>query len=174
LSGRNARRLARRAVEVALIVILSGPQQIPDKCPGHAAICAAGESAVSMCRQPKDPGWTRCQFRSGGAEEEGKRFGWLRQALVRIAGGDHAVTANAGISFLAGAILASFTDLLADGLAPSWLVRVGTCLCGHFPGRGLRLCLGRPGRRLRRELGRFLALLPRPAAKETHGAIVDR
>src|SRR5215469_17957078 len=75
---------------------------------------------------------------------------------------------------LAGAVLAGLTDFLADGQAPSWLVRVGTFLGRHFPARNLPLCLDRPGL-LREELGRRLfALLPGPAAKETHGVIVDR
>jgi hypothetical protein len=64
---------------------------------------------------------------------------------------------------------ASLADFLADGPAPSWLVRVGTCLALHFPGNH-RLCLDRPGL-LVRELGRRLfAILPGPAAKETHSA----
>src|SRR4029077_17152100 len=64
---------------------------------------------------------------------------------------------------------ASLADFLADGPAPSWFVRVGTCLALHFPGNH-RLCLDRPGL-LVRELGRRLfAILPGPAAKETHSA----
>jgi hypothetical protein len=103
-------------------------------------------------------------------------------------------------SFLACAVLTSLADLQADGLAPSWLVRVGTCLALHFPGDNLGLCLGRPGLviwelgrpglviwelgrpglviwELGRpglviwELGRRLfAALPVPAAKKTHSA----
>src|ERR1700747_3158682 len=84
-------------------------------------------------------------------------------------------------SFLAGAVLASLADFLADGQAPSWLVRVGTCLVLHFPGCNLRLCLDRLGlllwelgRRLGLllwKLGRYLfAILPGPAAEETHSA----
>ena len=69
---------------------------------------------------------------------------------------------------------------LVDGPAPSWLVRVGTCLALHFPGSH-RLCLDRPGL-LAHELGRRLfAILSGPAAKEahsaakkTHGAIIGR
>src|SRR4029077_15681359 len=61
--------------------------------------------------------------------------------------------------FLA-AVLASLTDFLADGQAPSWLVRVGTCLVLHFPGGNLRLCLNRLGL-LVRELGRRLGVLVR-------------
>src|SRR5258708_25204624 len=77
-------------------------------------------------------------------------------------------------SFLAGAVLASLADLLADGPAPSWLVRVGPFLGGHFPARNLSLCLCRPGL-LREELGRrLLAFFPGPAAKETPCAMVDR
>ena len=54
---------------------------------------------------------------------------------------------------------ASLADFLADGPAPSWLVRSGTCLALHFPGNH-RLCLDRPGL-LVRELGRRLfAILP--------------
>src|SRR5215469_2434291 len=75
---------------------------------------------------------------------------------------------------LAGAVLPSLADLLADGQAPSWLVRVGPFLSGHFPARNLSLCLGRPGLLLE-ELGRRLrAFFPGPAAKETHGVMVDR
>jgi hypothetical protein len=99
-----------------------------------------------------------------------------------------------------GAVLASVADLQADGLAPSWLVRVGTCLALHFPGDNLGLCLGRPGLLIWElgrpglliwelgrpglviwelgrpglviwELGRRLfAALPVPAAKKTHSA----
>lgn len=78
-----------------------------------------------------------------------------------------------GFSFLAGALLASLADLLADGLAPSWLVRVGTCLGGRFPRRNLRLCLGRPALLLEKVGRRLPAILLSPAAKETHGVIVD-
>src|SRR5580693_2361290 len=63
-------------------------------------------------------------------------------------------------SFLAAAVLASLTDFLAHGQAPSWLVRVGTRLVLHFPGGNLRLCLDRPGL-LVWELGRRLGLLVR-------------
>src|SRR5258708_7975474 len=77
-------------------------------------------------------------------------------------------------SFLAGAVLASLADLLADGPAPSWLVRVGPFLGGHFPARNLSLCLGRPGL-LREELRRrLLAFFPGPSAQETRGALADR
>lgn len=73
-------------------------------------------------------------------------------------------------SYLAGAVLASLADLQADGPAPPWLVRVGACFALHFPGGNLRLCLDRPGL-LSREPGRRLfAILPRPAAKQTHSA----
>jgi hypothetical protein len=48
-------------------------------------------------------------------------------------------------SFPASAVLASLADVLADGPAPSWLVRVGTSLGRHFPARNLLLCIGRPG-----------------------------
>jgi hypothetical protein len=68
------------------------------------------------------------------------------------------------------AVLASLADLQADGPAPSWLVRVGTCLALHFPGGSLRLCPDRPGL-LIGELGRRLfAILPGPAAKQAHSA----
>jgi hypothetical protein len=78
------------------------------------------------------------------------------------------------VLFLAGVVLASLADFLADGQAPSWLVRVGPFLSGHFPASNLSLCLGRPGLLLE-ELGRrLLAFFPGPAAKETHGAMVDR
>ena len=60
-------------------------------------------------------------------------------------------------SFLAAAVLASLTDFLTDGQAPSWLVRVGTCLVLHFPGGNLWLCLDRLGL-LVRELGRRLGV----------------
>jgi hypothetical protein len=77
-------------------------------------------------------------------------------------------------SFLAGAVLASLADLLADGPAPSWLVRVGPFLGDHFPARNLSLRPGRPGLLLE-ELGRcLLAFFPGRGAKETHGAMVDR
>jgi hypothetical protein len=71
---------------------------------------------------------------------------------------------------LACAVLASLADLQADGPAPSWLVRVGTCLALHFPGDNPGLCLDRPGL-LIWELGRRLfTILPGLAAKETHSA----
>jgi len=84
-------------------------------------------------------------------------------------------------SFLACAVLASLADLQADGPAPSWLVRVGTCLALHFPGGHRRLCPDRPGL-LVWELGRRLfAIVPGPAAnqthsgaKQTHGVIIGR
>jgi hypothetical protein len=61
-------------------------------------------------------------------------------------------------------------DLQADGPAPSWLVRIGTRFALHFPGDNHRLCLDRPGL-LIRELGRRLfAIVPGPAAKQTHSA----
>ena len=72
-------------------------------------------------------------------------------------------------SFLAGTVPANLADFLVDGPAPSWLVRVGTCLALHFPGSH-RLCLDRPGL-LVHELGRRLfAILSGPAAKEAHSA----
>src|SRR5215831_4941817 len=72
------------------------------------------------------------------------------------------------VSIPAGAVPASLADFRADGLAPSWLVRVGTLLALHFPADSQWLCLDRPGLLLR-ELGRPLfAILPGPAAKETH------
>ena len=77
-------------------------------------------------------------------------------------------------SLLAVAVLASSANFLADGPAPSWLVRVGPFLGAHFPARSLSLYRGRPGLLLW-ELGRRLpAPFPAPIAKETHGAIVDR
>src|SRR5262245_4088138 len=89
--------------------------------------------------------------------------------------------ARAAFSFLAGAVLASLADLLADGPAPSWVVRVGTCLELHFPACNLRLCLDRPGLLLEEPCLRLFAIFPGPAAKQTHGAakqthsvIVDR
>lgn len=78
-----------------------------------------------------------------------------------------------GFSFLAGALLASPADLLADGLAPSWPVRVGACLADRFPRRNLGLCLGRRALSLKRFGRRLLAILLNPAVKETHGVIVD-
>src|SRR5262245_37983098 len=84
-------------------------------------------------------------------------------------------------SFLAGAVLASLADLLADGAAPSWVVRVGTCLELHFPACDLRLCLDGPGLLLEEPCLRLFAIFPGPAAKQSHGAakqthsvIVDR
>jgi hypothetical protein len=72
--------------------------------------------------------------------------------------------------FLAGAVPASRADFLVDGPAPSWHVRVGTCLAPHFPGSNHRLCLDRAGL-LVQEFGRRLfAILPSPAAKPTHSA----
>jgi hypothetical protein len=54
--------------------------------------------------------------------------------------------------------------------APSWLVRVGTCLALHLPAGSHRLCLDRPGLLLH-ELGRRLfAILSGPGAKEAHSA----
>ena len=64
---------------------------------------------------------------------------------------------------------ASLADFLADGPAPSWLVRVGTCLALHFPGNH-RLCLDRPGLLVREPGRRLFAILPGPAAKKTHSA----
>src|SRR5262245_13652864 len=88
--------------------------------------------------------------------------------------------ARTAFSFLAGAVVASLADVLADGPAPSWVVRVGTCLELHFPARNLRLCLDRPGLLLW-EPCRHFAIFPGPAAKQTRGAakqthsvIVDR
>lgn len=77
-------------------------------------------------------------------------------------------------SFLAGAVLASLANFLADSPAPSWLVWVGTCLGRHFPARNLRLRLDRSGLLLLELSRRLLAILPSPATKETHGVIVDR
>jgi len=76
-------------------------------------------------------------------------------------------------SFLAGALLASPADLLADGLTPSWPIRVGACLAGRFPRRNLRLCLGRRALLLKKFGRRLLVILLKPAVKETHGVIVD-
>ena len=71
---------------------------------------------------------------------------------------------------LGGAVTVSLADSLVDAPAPSRLVRVGTCLALHFAGANHRLYLDRPGL-LRQELGRrLLAILPGPAAKETHSA----
>src|ERR1700683_4683446 len=78
-----------------------------------------------------------------------------------------------GSSFLAGALLASLAYLRADGLAPSWPIRVGACLAGRFPRRNLRLCLGRRALLLKKFGRRLLAILLSPAVKETHGVIVD-
>src|SRR5262252_1186251 len=65
---------------------------------------------------------------------------------------------------------AGVADLQTGGPAPSWLVRVGTCLTLHFPGGNRRLCLDRPGL-LSWELGRRLfAILPGLAVKQTHSA----
>ena len=71
-------------------------------------------------------------------------------------------------SILASAAPASLADFLADSQAPSRLIRVGTLLALHFPADSHRLCLDRPGLLLQ-GLGRPLfAILPGPAAKETH------
>ena len=64
----------------------------------------------------------------------------------------------------------SLADLQADGTAPSWLVRVGTRLALHFPGGNLRPCLDRPGRLIWEPGRRLFAILPGPAAKQTHSA----
>lgn len=100
--------------------------------------------------------------------------------------------------FPASAVLARLADLLADGQAPPWLVRVGTRLARHFPAGSRELCRDRrgllvqePGRPLfahhslagnrglcrdrpglfLQELGRLLvAMLPSTAAKKTHCA----
>jgi hypothetical protein len=81
----------------------------------------------------------------------------------------------------AGAVPAGVADLKADGLAPSWFVRVGTCLALHFPGGTRRLCLDRPGLLVWEFGRRVFAILPGPAAeqahsvaKKTHGVIVGR
>jgi hypothetical protein len=99
--------------------------------------------------------------------------GRLSQATVLIADSGRIPFNEGDFSFLAGALLASQADLLADGLAPSWLVRVGTCLGGRFPRRSLRLCLGRPALLLEKFGRRLPAILLSSAAKETHGVIVD-
>ena len=83
-------------------------------------------------------------------------------------------------SFLAGTVPASLTDFLVDGPAPSWIVRVGTCLALHFPGSH-RPCLDRPGL-LVHELGRRPFAIPsglaakeaHNAAKKTHSVIIGR
>jgi hypothetical protein len=62
------------------------------------------------------------------------------------------------------------SGFLADGPAPSWLVRVRTCLALYFPGGNHRLCLDRPGLVLQEPGRRLFAILPGPAAKETHSA----
>jgi hypothetical protein len=105
---------------------------------------------------------------------------------------------RAVLLFVASVVLATLADLLADGQAPPWLVRVGARLALHFPAgsrelrrdrRGLLvqgsgrplfplhylagdrgLCRDRPGLFLQ-ELGRpLVALLPGTAAKETYCA----
>jgi hypothetical protein len=98
---------------------------------------------------------------------------FCRRPSVLIAESGHILVNEAGFSFLAGALLASLADLLADGLAPSWLVRVGACLAGRFPRRNLRLCLGRRALLLKKFSRSLLAILLTPAVKETHGVIVD-
>jgi hypothetical protein len=70
--------------------------------------------------------------------------------------------------------LASSADLLADGPAPSWLVRVGPYLGAHFPARNLRGCVGCGGLLVWEHGRRLSAIFPAPTAKETHSAIVDR
>jgi hypothetical protein len=62
------------------------------------------------------------------------------------------------------------SGFLADGPAPSWLVRVRTCLALHFPGGNHRLCLDRPGLLIQEPGRRLFAILSGPAAKETHSA----
>src|SRR5262245_54319116 len=62
------------------------------------------------------------------------------------------------------------SGFLADGPAPSWLVRVGTCLALYLPGGNHRLCFDRPGLLLQEPGRRLFAILPGSAAKETHGA----
>jgi hypothetical protein len=62
------------------------------------------------------------------------------------------------------------SGFLTDGPAPSWLVRVRTCLALHFPGGNHRLCLDRPGLLLQEPGRRLFAILPGPAAKETHSS----
>src|SRR5579872_1953424 len=84
-----------------------------------------------------------------------------------------ATSMKQGSSFRADALLASLADLLADGLAPSWLVRVGTRLGGRFPGCNLRLPLGRPALLLEKFGRRLPAILLNPATKETHSVTVD-
>src|SRR5258708_8665499 len=77
-------------------------------------------------------------------------------------------------SFLAGAVLASLANLLANGPAPSRLVRVGPLLGGHPRARNPGLCRGRPGLLLEEIGRRLLAIFAASAAKKTHGAMVDR
>jgi len=86
---------------------------------------------------------------------------------------------------LTGGLVATLADLLTEGPAPSRPVGVGTWLAPDFPARSHDLCLHRLGP-LARDLGcrlgslagdlgcRLFAILLGPAAKETHGAIVDR
>ena len=64
----------------------------------------------------------------------------------------------------------SRAELQADGLAPSWLVWVRACLALHFPGGHPRLCLDRPGLLVGEPGRRLFAILPGPAAKQTHSA----
>jgi len=73
-------------------------------------------------------------------------------------------------SVLACAVLASLADLQADALAPSWLVRVRTCLALHFPGANLRLYFDCPGLLIWEPGRRLFAILPGPAAKQAHSA----
>lgn len=74
--------------------------------------------------------------------------------------------------FLAGALVASPADFLAEDPAPSWLVRVGTRLGRHFRACGLGLCPGSASLFLAEPGLRLFAILLGPAAKETHGAIL--
>jgi len=78
-------------------------------------------------------------------------------------------------SSLAWAVLASPANLLADGHAPSWLVRVRPFLGGHFAARNLNVSLGRPGLLLQ-DIGRrrLLMIFRSSASKKTHKAMVDR
>jgi hypothetical protein len=105
----------------------------------------------------------------------------LRGQVLGLDAGQDRPRQPGPVSFLAGAVLGSLADFLADGPAPSWAVRVGTCLELHLPARNLLLCLDRPGLLLSEPRRRLFAIFPGPAAKETRGAakethsvIVDR
>ena len=69
-----------------------------------------------------------------------------------------------------GRCLAGRAELQADGPAPSWFVRVRAFLAFHFPGAHRRECLDCPGLLIGEPGRRLFAIVPGPAAKQTHSA----